>query len=79
MSPSITDQVEQQLSPPAEYPSQQPRHGENNVSMRNGRKHFLLQPLGPQELLLFLARRAEAPAATRKLRARLGCRTLESR
>jgi len=37
--------VDQQLSPPAEHPSLQPRHGENDVSMRDGRKHLLLQPI----------------------------------
>lgn len=29
------------------------------MTMRHGLEHFLLQPLGPQELLLFLTRRAE--------------------
>src|SRR5512134_3931223 len=30
--------VDQELSPPAGDASQQPRHGENDVSMRDGRK-----------------------------------------
>src|SRR6266581_7857992 len=47
-------QVEQKLSPLAEDPAQEARHGEDDMTMRHGLEHFLMQPLGPQELLLFL-------------------------
>ena len=59
-------EVEQKLSPLSEDPAEEAQHGDNDVSMRDGRKHFLLQPLGPQELLLFLARRAEVSSAARE-------------
>jgi hypothetical protein len=59
-------EVEQKLSPLSEDSAQKARHGEDNMPVRHGLEHFLLQPLGPQELLLLFAGRAEAPAATRK-------------
>jgi hypothetical protein len=59
-------EVEQKLSPLSEDSAQEARHGEDNMPVRHGLEHFLLQPLGPQELLLLFAGRAEAPAATRK-------------
>ena len=52
-------EVEEELSALAEERSQEARHGEDEVAMRNGREHLLLQPLRPQELTLLLARRAK--------------------
>jgi hypothetical protein len=40
-------EIEQQLSPLPEDLAEQAGHRENNVPMRDRRKHFLLQPLGP--------------------------------
>jgi hypothetical protein len=39
-------EVEQKLSSPSEDPAQEARHGENDLSMRDGLEHFFLQPLG---------------------------------
>ena len=48
-------EVEQKLPPLPEDPAQEARHGEDDMTMRNGLEHFLLQPLGPQELFFLLA------------------------
>ena len=48
-------EIEQELTPLAEDSAQQARHGEDDMAMRNGREHFLLEPLRPQELALLLA------------------------
>ena len=48
-------EVEQKLPPLPEDPAQEARHGEDNVTMRDGLEHFLLQPFGPQELFLLFA------------------------
>ena len=48
-------QVEEELPTLAEDAAQEARHGEDDVPMRNGREHLLLQPLRPQELALLLA------------------------
>ena len=57
-------EVEEELSTLPEDHPQEARHGEDDVPMRNGREHLLLQPLRPQELTLLLARRANRPSAT---------------
>jgi hypothetical protein len=57
-------EVEQELTPLAEDPAQEARHGEDDMTMRNGLEHLPLEPFRPQELALLLARRAEGPAAT---------------
>jgi len=48
-------EVEQKLPPLPEDPAQEARHGEDNMTMRDGLEHFLLQPFGPQELFLLFA------------------------
>jgi hypothetical protein len=58
-------QVEQELSPLAKDPTQEARHGEDDVTMREGLEHLFAQPLRPQERALLLARRGEIPSATR--------------
>ncbi len=57
-------EVEEKLPTLPEDPPQEAWHGEDDVAMRNGREHLLLQPLRPQELALLLARRAKRPSAT---------------
>ena len=57
-------EVEQKLPPLAEDPAQEAGHGEDDMTMRDGLEHLLLQPLRPQELALLLARRAKGPSAT---------------
>jgi hypothetical protein len=47
-------EVEEQLSALSEDPPQEARHGEDDMTMRDGGEDLLLQPLGPQELLLLL-------------------------
>jgi hypothetical protein len=47
-------QLVQQLAALAEERPQEARHGENDVTMRDGCEHFLLQPFRPQQLLLLL-------------------------
>ncbi len=58
-------EIEQQLPPFAEYASQQPRHGEDDMAVRNGREHLFAQPFGPEEGALLLARGTERSAAAR--------------
>jgi hypothetical protein len=48
-------EVEQKLSPFSEDPAQEARHGEDDMTMRDGLEHFSLQPLGPQELIFLFA------------------------
>ena len=43
--------------------AQQARDGEHHMAVRDGQQHVFAKPLGPQELLLLLARGAEAAAA----------------
>jgi hypothetical protein len=57
-------EVEEKLPALPEDPPQEAGHGENEVAMRNGREHLLLQPLRPKELTLLLAGRAKRPSAT---------------
>jgi hypothetical protein len=40
-------EVEQKLPSLPEDPAQEARHGGEDMTMRNGREHFLLQPLRP--------------------------------
>jgi hypothetical protein len=56
----------EQLPPATEQWTQQARDREHHVAVRDGQEHVLAQPLGPQELLLLLARGAEAAAPTRE-------------
>jgi hypothetical protein len=48
-------EVEEELPALPEDPPQEAGHGEDEVAMRNGREHLLLQPLRPKELTLLLA------------------------
>ena len=48
-------EVEEKLPALPEDPPQEAGHGEDEVAMRNGREHLLLQPLRPKELTLLLA------------------------
>jgi hypothetical protein len=59
-------EVEEKLATLSEDPAQEAGHGEDEMAMRDGREDLVLQPLGPQKLLLLLARRAEVPAAARE-------------
>jgi hypothetical protein len=56
-------EVEQKLPTLAEDATQKAWHGEDDMPMRNGREHLLLE-LRPQELALLLARRAKGSSAT---------------
>ena len=55
-------ELAEQLPPPAEQRAQEARDGEHHMAVRDSQQHFVAQPLGPQELLLLLARGAEAAA-----------------
>jgi hypothetical protein len=48
-------QLEQQLSPLAEDSTQEARHGQDNVTMRDGLEHLFAQPFGPQDRAFLLA------------------------
>jgi hypothetical protein len=48
-------EVEEELPALPEDPPQEAGHGEDEVAMRNGREHLLLEPLRPKELTLLLA------------------------
>ena len=48
-------EVEEKLPTLAEDPAQEARHGEDDMTMRNGLEHLLLEPLCPKELTLLLA------------------------
>ena len=56
-------QLGEQLAPPAQQGSQQPRDGQDDVAVGDRGEHLLAQPLGPQDLPLLLARGAERPPA----------------
>ena len=47
-------EIEKKLASLPEEAAQEPRDGEDHITMGNGREHFLLQPLGPQELFFLL-------------------------
>ena len=48
-------EVEQELSPLAEDSTQEARHGEDDVTMRDRLEHVFAQPFGPQDRALLLA------------------------
>jgi hypothetical protein len=48
-------EVEEKLPALSEDPAQQTGHGENEMTVRDGREDLVLQPFGPEELLLLLA------------------------
>ncbi len=48
-------EVKEKLPTLPEDPPQEAGHGEDDVPMRNGREHLLLQPLRPEDLALLLA------------------------
>ena len=52
---STLREVEEQLPALSEDPAQQTGHGEDEMAVRDGREDLVVQPLGPQELLLLLA------------------------
>ena len=47
--------VEEEIPTLPEDPPQEAGHGEDELAMRSGREHLLLQPLRPTELTLLLA------------------------
>ena len=55
-------ELTEQLPPAAEQRAQEAWDGEHHMAVRDAQQHLLAQPLGPQQLLLLLARGAEAAA-----------------
>ena len=49
----VPPQLGEQLAPPSEERTQQPRDGQNDVAVGDLGEHLLAQPLGPQELALW--------------------------
>jgi len=54
----------QHVAPTAKKRPQQARDGQHHVTVRDRSEQLLAQPLGPEELLLLLARGAEAAGGT---------------
>ena len=57
-------QLGEQLGPPSQQRAVQPRDGQHDVAVGGPGEHVLAQPLGPRDLALLLARRAERPDAS---------------
>jgi len=58
-------QTEKKLTAPPEQRTQEPWHGEHDVTMRDGLEHLLGQPFGPEDGALLLVGGAERSSATR--------------
>jgi len=58
-------QIEKEFAAPPEQRTQEPWHGQNEVTMRDWLEHLFAQPFGPEEGALLLAGGTERTSATR--------------